>query len=94
MDVALHLGERPNAIVVPSQAVQTGQQGSFVFVVRSNLTVEQRTVKVGEAVDSWTVIEQGLKAGERVVTDGQLRLVPDAPVDIRPSAPAAGAAAK
>ena len=95
VDVVLRLGERPNAIVVPTQAVQTGQQGPYVFVVKSDLTVEQRPVKAGDAVDSWTVIEQGVQAGERVVTDGQLRLVPGARVDIRPAAPAAaGAAAK
>lgn len=103
VDVVLRLGERPDAIVVPTQAVQTGQQGPFVFVIKSNLTVEQRPVKLGNAVDNWTVIEQGVQPGERVVTDGQLRLVPGAPVDIRPPAPgvdsgtapsAAGAAAK
>lgn len=95
VDVALRLGERPNAVVVPSQAVQTGQQGPFVFVIKSDLTVEQRPVKVGDAVDSWTVIEQGVQAGERVVTDGQLRLVPGARVDIRPPTPGApGAGAK
>lgn len=89
VDVVLRLGERPNAVVVPTQAVQTGQQGPFVFVIKSDMTVEQRPVKVGDAVDGWTVIEQGVQAGERLVTDGQLRLVPGARVEIRPAAPGA-----
>lgn len=92
VDVVLRLGERADALLVPSQAVQTAQQGQFVFVVKNDMKVEQRPVKVGEAVGGSTIIEQGVQAGERVVTDGQLRLVPDAPVEIRPAAPAAGSA--
>lgn len=99
VDVVLRLGERPNAVVVPTQAVQTGQQGQFVFVIKSDMKVEQRPVKAGEAVGGETIIEEGLRPGERVVTDGQLRLMPGSPVVIRQAAPgaspaAAGAAAK
>ena len=99
VDVVLRLGERPDAVLVPTPAVQTGQQGQFVFVVKSDMTAEQRPVKVGEAVESWTIIEQGVQPGERVVTDGQLRLVPGSRVEIRQAAPeappaAAGAGAK
>ena len=73
--------------------MQTGQQGQFVFVITSDMKAEQRPVKVGEAVDSWTIIEQGVQPGERVVTDGQLRLVPGSKVQIRQAAEAPPAAA-
>ncbi len=72
------------AIVVPTQAVQPGQKGTFVFVVKPDNTVESRLVKVGRRLAREVVIEQGLKPGERVVTDGQLRLLPGSRVDIRP----------
>lgn len=93
VDVVLRLGERPNAVVVPTQAVQTGQQGQFVFVVKGDMKVEQRPVKAGEAVGGETIIEEGLRPGERVVTDGQLRLVPGSIVVIRQAAPGASPAA-
>lgn len=83
VNVILSLTERPNSIVVPSRAVQTGQSGEYVFVVKPDLTVESRPVIVGDVLDDSTVIESGLKAGETVVTDGQLRLVPGAPVEIK-----------
>lgn len=83
VDVVLRLGERPDALLVPTQALQTAQQGQFVFVVKSDMTVEQRPVKVGAAVGGSTIVEQGVQAGERVVTDGQLRLVPGARVEVR-----------
>jgi multidrug efflux system membrane fusion protein len=97
VDVVLRLGERANAVLVPTPAVQTGQQGQFVFVIKADMTAEQRPVKVGEAVEGSTIIEQGVRPGERVVTDGQLRIVPGAKVEIRqaPAAPpAAGAGAQ
>jgi multidrug efflux system membrane fusion protein len=93
VDVVLRLGERANAVLVPTPAVQTGQQGQFVFVIKSDMTAEQRPVKAGEAVEGSTIIEQGVQPGERVVTDGQLRLVPGARVEIRQAAPAASPAA-
>ena len=71
--------------MVPTQAVQAGQQGPFVFVVKPDLTVESRSVKVGRRLARESVIEQGLKGGERVVTDGQLRLVPGAKVEVKPA---------
>jgi multidrug efflux system membrane fusion protein len=97
VDVVLRLSERPNAIVVPTPAIQTGQQGQFVFVIKNDLTAEQRPVKAGEAVEGSTIIEQGVQPGERVVTDGQMRLLPGSRVEIRPAAlppAAAGAGAK
>ena len=82
VNVALVLSEQPNTIVVPTQAIQTGQQGSYVFVVKPDLTAEARPVKVARNVDNQAVIESGVAAGERVVTDGQIRLVPGARVEI------------
>jgi multidrug efflux system membrane fusion protein len=74
--VSLRLTTIPHAIVVPSQAVQTGQDGQYVFVVKDDQSVEQRTVTVGQRVDQDQVVDQGLKPGETVVTEGQLRLEP------------------
>src|SRR5205809_3470793 len=76
--VVLTLGVQNQALVVPSQAVQIGQDKSFVYVVKFDQTVEARTVKTGSTIDNMTVIDDGLKVGEQVVTDGQLRLVPGA----------------
>ena len=70
-------------IVVPTRAVQAGQQGPFVFVVKPDLTVESGPVKPGRRLANETVIDSGLKEGERVVIDGQLRLVPGARVDVK-----------
>jgi multidrug efflux system membrane fusion protein len=72
------------AVVVPSQAVQPGQQGPYVFVVKPDLTVQPRPVELGRRLAAETIITKGLAAGERVVTDGQLRLVPGSRVEIRP----------
>jgi multidrug efflux system membrane fusion protein len=72
--VRLRLQTLHDATVVPQQALQTGQDGQFVFVVLDNLTVEQRPVKVAQRVGDDVVIEQGVMPGETVVTDGQLRL--------------------
>jgi len=82
-NVALTLTEEPNAIVVPTQAIQTGQEGSYVFVVKPDLTAESRPVKVERNIDNQAVIESGLSAGEKVVTDGQIRLVTGAKVEIK-----------
>ena len=83
VNVVLKLTSRPNAIVVPSQAVQTGQSGQYVFVVKPDLTAESRPVMAGSTVAGETVIEKGLQPGETVVTDGQLRLAPGAKVELK-----------
>jgi len=83
INVTLTLATRRGAIVVPTPAVQTGQQGQYVFVVKPDLTVEARPVTAGQPVGGETVIEKGIQAGERVVTDGQLRLVPGARVEVK-----------
>src|SRR2546429_432524 len=83
VNVVMTLGIATQAVVVPSQAVQVGQDKSFVYVVKADGTAEMRTVKPGTAVETMTVIEDGLKPGEQVVTDGQLRLVPGAKVQVK-----------
>jgi len=70
-------------IVVPSSAVQTSQNGAQVFVVKPDRSVELRTVKVARTLDDSAIIADGVRAGETVVTDGQLRLVPGAKVEAR-----------
>lgn len=77
------LGSIKDATVVPTAAVQTGQQGTFVYVARGDHTAELRPVKTGIAHDGLTVIQEGVKPGETVVVDGQLRLYPDARMDIK-----------
>jgi multidrug efflux system membrane fusion protein len=81
--VTLRLTIQPNAIVVPNQAVQTGQNGSFVYVVKQDRTVEMRPVSTGARVDQDMVVDQGLQLGETVVTEGQLRLAPGSRVVVR-----------
>ena len=83
VNVILTLGQQSNSVVVLSQAVQTGQTGAYVFVVKSDLTVEMRSIVVGRTHNADTVVEKGLRAGETVVTDGQLRLVPGAKVEVK-----------
>jgi multidrug efflux system membrane fusion protein len=83
INVVVELTTQPDAILVPSQAVQTSQEGQIIFVVKPDLTVEVRKVEVGHALNSEVIITKGLKPGERVVTDGQLRLVPGAKVQIK-----------
>ena len=97
--VTITTGVVEDALVVPSQAVQTGQDGPYVYVVKDDLTVEPRPVKTGAGTEGLAVITKGVTAGERVVTDGQLRLFPGAKVEIKaegkrdagtPGAPAKG----
>ena len=83
VNAVLTLTSQPDAIVVPSQAIQTGQKGHYVFVIKTDLTVEDRPLLVGRTLNNETVIQKGLQAGEKVVTDGQLRLVPGAKVEIK-----------
>jgi multidrug efflux system membrane fusion protein len=83
VNVTLRLTTRPNALVVPNQAVQSGQDGSFVYVVDENRKVAARSVTLGPRVDQDLVIDKGLERGETVVTEGQLRLAPGTQVQVR-----------
>ena len=93
-NVSLTLATEANSVVAPTPAVQAGQQGSYVYVIKPDDTVEARTVVVRRTWQQWSVIDKGLAPGERVVTDGQLRLAPGAKVAIKtdivpaPAAPA------
>jgi len=80
--VTLVLGVQNDAVVVPSQAVMQGQQGTYLFVVNNDGTAATQPVTVERTLDSLSVIA-GVPAGTLVVTDGQLRLTPNAKVDIR-----------
>jgi membrane fusion protein, multidrug efflux system len=82
-NVSLTLAIQPDALVVPSQALQTGQQGPFVFVVKPDATVETRRIVTARTVGNETIVASGLKAGEQVVTDGQTRLTGGAKVEVR-----------
>jgi len=83
VNAVLTLAVESDAVVAPPGAVQNGQQGSFAYVVKADDTVESRPITPGRLVADGTVIEKGLAAGERVVTDGQLRLRPGAKVEIQ-----------
>jgi multidrug efflux system membrane fusion protein len=89
VNVVLTLRTQPNAIIVPSAAVQTGQQGQYVWIVKPDNTAESRPVMVSRSFDGQSVIEKGLQPGEQVVTDGQSRLGPSSKVEIKSTANAA-----
>jgi len=81
--VVLDLTTQSNALVVPSQAIQTGLEGQYVFIIRPNLTAETRPVVIGRPFNGQFVIEKGLQVGEKVVTGGQFQLVSGAKVQIK-----------
>lgn len=85
VQVSLTLAERKGVVAVPSQALQTGQKGTFVYVVRPDLTAEMRPVVTGAAYNGLTAIEKGLAVAEQVVIDGQLRVSPGARLEIKKS---------
>jgi len=80
---SLHLFDEDSALVVPAQAVVTGQLGSYVYVVDRADTARQRAVVVERTAGGLAIIANGLREGDRVVIDGQSRLTPDAPVRVR-----------
>lgn len=86
VSLILTLTTKPDAIVIPSQAVQAGQKGQYVFVVKDDMTVEYRPVNVVMILNGDAVIEKGLNPGDKVVTDGQLNLIPGAKVEIKTAA--------
>ncbi|HXE96050.1 MAG TPA: efflux RND transporter periplasmic adaptor subunit [Dongiaceae bacterium] len=83
VNLSIILGMKNNAVVVPSQAVQTGQNGQFVFVVKPDATADIRQVVSGPVFRDMTVIEKGLQPGEQVVIDGQMRVIPGGKVEIK-----------
>jgi membrane fusion protein, multidrug efflux system len=83
VNVSLTLAVQPDTLVIPSQALQTGQQGTYVFVVKPDATVETRRVVSARTQGNETILASGLQAGEQVVTDGQTRLTGGARVEVR-----------
>ena len=83
VSVALTLRTQPNALLVPNAAIQTGQQGQYVFVVGKDLTAQVRPVVTGMSVNEEVVVEKGLELGETVVTRGQIRLAAGSKVQIK-----------
>jgi membrane fusion protein, multidrug efflux system len=81
--VVLRMSTQQNAAIVPNQAVQTGQDGPYVYVVKDDRSVEVRPVVTGARLDQDLVVEKGLKAGETVVVEGQLRLAPGMKIQVR-----------
>jgi multidrug efflux system membrane fusion protein len=87
VDVALELSIQKNAVVVPTKAIQTGQQGEYVYVVRTDNTAESRSVRTAGVYQNLTLISEGLKAGEHVVVNGQMRVAPNAKVVVQSTLP-------
>jgi multidrug efflux system membrane fusion protein len=83
VSVAMKVAQRNDALVVPARAVQTGQRGQYVYVVKADKAVEMRTISVFRTIGQETIIDKGLAEGETVVTDGQLRLTPKSKVEIK-----------
>jgi multidrug efflux system membrane fusion protein len=83
VNVVVTLTTQRNAVVMPSAALQTGQQGQYVFVVKPDLTVESRPVVVARSFGDLSVVTDGVAPGEKVVTDGQLNLIPGVHVEVK-----------
>ncbi|RPH50264.1 MAG: efflux RND transporter periplasmic adaptor subunit [Desulfobacteraceae bacterium] len=82
VNVVLTLGDRKDVVMVPSQAVQNGANGPYVFTITQDNKVEYKPIMAGRTHNGETVIEKGVLSGEKIVTDGHLRLTPGAPVEI------------
>ena len=82
VNVLLTLGTMSEAVTVPSSAVLTGPKGAYVYIVKDDMTVEHRLVSASVAREGKTVIDKGVDAGEKVVTEGQLRLFPGAKIKL------------
>jgi len=83
VNVSMDLTEHPNSVVVPSQAVLSGQNGQYVYVVKPDDSVESRPVTTGITYQNYIIVDKGLSAGEKVVIDGQLQLFPGAKVEVK-----------
>ena len=85
VSVTLYLYLQSDAVVVPSQAVQSGQMGQFVYVLKEDQTAEVRPVVIARTYENDSIVESGLKPGEQVLTDGLLMIKPGAKVQIKES---------
>ena len=84
MFLTIRLAVQRGVIAVPNEAVLTGQQGSYVYVVDAKTTAQTRPMAVGQEVAGLTVVTQGVARGERVVVDGQSRVSPGGRVSLLP----------
>ena len=84
-DVTLNLSTRKGAILVPTKAVQTGQQGEYVYVVTAQSTAESRNVQPAGTYQNMTIVTAGVQPGERVITEGLIRVAPNAKVAVEKS---------
>ncbi|HVZ19335.1 MAG TPA: efflux RND transporter periplasmic adaptor subunit [Terriglobales bacterium] len=87
VDVVLNISTTKNAITVPTKAVQSGQQGDYVFVIAKDGTADPRQVDTAGTYKNLTLVKSGLKPGETVIVDGQLRVAPKAKVAVQSSLP-------
>ncbi len=87
INVVLTLTTQRNAVVMPAAALQTGQLGQYVFVVKPDFTVESRPVTVARTFGDLAVVAQGVTPGEKVVTDGQLNLLTGVHVELKGEQP-------
>jgi multidrug efflux system membrane fusion protein len=83
VDVVLTMSVDKDRIVVPSQAVQTSQDGSYVFIIRADDTIAIRPVTIERFAGKEAIIKSGINAGDTVVTDGHIRLYPEAKVKVQ-----------
>ena len=79
------VSDRPNAVIVPAQAVQTSQSGQYVYVVKNHTSVEMRPITTTQQVEQIAIVDRGIAAGEMVVTDGQMNLTPKSKVNVKQS---------
>lgn len=86
IDVTMTVATLKDSVVIPTEAVQVGQAGPFVYVLKPDQTVEMRPIELGDTQTTGSVIKKGITVGETVVTDGQLRLVPNARALIKDAA--------
>ncbi len=82
-DVVMSLRADSHAVTVPSMAVQSGQDGPFVFVVKPDMTVEARNVEVQRSYEGWAVVTKGVAVGEQLVADSLVRLAPGSRIEVR-----------
>ncbi len=87
VDVSMNLSIQKNAIIIPTKAVQTGQQGDYVYVIKADNTAEARQVTTAGTYQGVTLIAKGISAGETVVVDGQMRVVPNGKVAVQSTVP-------
>ncbi len=92
VNVSMNLSTLKDAVTIPEEAIQQGQQGYYVYVIKADDTVDMHTVEVVQRLGGVATIRDGVQGGDRVVTDGQLRLMPGAKVEIKTAAAQAPAA--